>query len=49
MSAQQKTQKSKKIQEKQDRLQNVMNKIRSEVQKNPSLYLKNSEVPFGGE
>ena len=44
-----KDQKSKKDQDKQYRMQKVMKKIRSDIQHNPSLYLKHSEVPFGGE
>ena len=34
---------------KQKNIQNVMKSIRSQVQNKGSVYLKNAEVPFGGE
>ena len=46
MSAQQKKQ---PIHPKQKNLQKVMKSIRAQVQNKGSVYLKNAEVPFGGE
>ena len=46
MSAQQKQQ---PVHPKQKNIQKVMKSIRAQVQQQGSVYLKNAEVPFGGE
>ena len=46
MSAQQKKQ---PVLRKQQNVKKVMESIRAQVQNKGAVYLKNSEVPFGGE